>query len=503
MKKLIVLRRTSQGFFLILFIVILWSTTYPLTGIVHPAVLFAADPLIMAATALSERVLIPGLICAFPALLLALLLGRAFCGWICPLGTAIDIAGASRRMLSREDDARNKKLRLGKYLILLLVTITALFGRQIAWAVDPVVIAARFVSLNLIPSATYCLNTLFVVLIKNFGMGGAALDLYRTLKASVLGVSSYYFPTSGPVLVSCLAILVLSLIVKRFWCRAICPLGALFALLAHWSPLRRTVERCSRCRACKSACRTGAIRDDLSYEQSECVLCMDCLYDCPQNGTRFRWQGFLGRRVAREAPRESAPGAFSRKNFLLLLGSSIFLTGFRSKPAAAGRERSVIRPPAALDEEQFLNRCVRCGNCMKVCITNGLQPVILESGIEGVWTPQLVPEIGYCEYQCTLCGRTCPTGAIKPLTPEEKRVTVLGVAKIDRSLCIPWAENKECIVCEEHCPVYGKAIKLEQFTDNGISIARPHIDEYLCVGCGICQNKCPVRPVRAVRVSPL
>ena len=75
----------------------------------------------------------------------------------------------------------------------------------------------------------------------------------------------------------------------------------------------------------------------------------------------------------------------------------------------------LIRPPGSLEEKEFLKRCVKCGECMKVCITNGLQPTLLEAGLEGIWSPILIPRIGYCEYRCTLCGQVCPTGAIKRL----------------------------------------------------------------------------------------
>jgi MauM/NapG family ferredoxin protein len=161
----------------------------------------------------------------------------------------------------------------------------------------------------------------------------------------------------------------------------------------------------------------------------------------------------------------------------------------------------VIRPPGALPEEEFIDRCIRCGNCMKVCITNGLQPVMFESGIEGVWTPQLVPEIGYCEYNCTLCGHSCPTGAIERLPLEKKRLARLGTAIVDKSICIAWAQHKDCLVCEEHCPVAEKAIKTTT-GDTGDGVLKPVVDPALCIGCGTCQSRCPVRPVRAIRVIP-
>jgi MauM/NapG family ferredoxin protein len=243
----------------------------------------------------------------------------------------------------------------------------------------------------------------------------------------------------------------------------------------------------------------GAIRDNASYVNSECILCMDCVYDCPKGKTHF---GFS----QKKAETAAQTNGVTRRQFLILGALSFTsLLGFRvvypDRPNA--RRPRVIRPPASLEEAEFLNRCVRCGNCMKVCITNGLQPAFLEAGVSGIWTPHLVPEIGYCEYHCTLCGNVCPTGAIQKLTEPQKLETRLGLARIDRSLCIPWKKKKECIVCEEHCPTANKAIQLRKVEAGGKVLMRPYINEHLCIGCGICQTKCPVRPVRAIRVYPV
>ncbi len=496
------MRRFSQVFFLCLFVYIIWSTTYPLRGFLPAGTFFTLDPLIMAATSLSERLLLPGLAVSASMLLLTLVFGRFFCGWVCPLGACIDTVGIFNRKKSDVSDVRNRRIRPVKFYILLAIVVCAAYAAQVAWVFDPTVIMARFVSLNFIPGLTFAADKAFIFLIKDLGWAGRLLDLYRALKASVLGINVYYFSHSFIILFFFVFVVGTALMLKRFWCRALCPLGALYALCATGALLSRVVKGCVHCRRCKSLCRMGAIKDDAGYVKGECILCLDCLSDCPAQSTRFRWS-FL--RPAEERAVSGKSAGIDRRDFLLLACSLLLALGarFREKTQPDKVKAIVIRPPGALDEKEFLNRCIRCGNCMKVCITNGLQPVMLETGIAGLWTPQLVPETGYCEYSCTLCGKVCPTAALPSLSVEQKHRTSLGLAEIDRTICLPWSRNEQCIVCQEHCPVSSKAIKLQEDSVNGAVVLRPYVEAQLCIGCGICQNKCPVRPVRAIRVRPL
>jgi MauM/NapG family ferredoxin protein len=168
----------------------------------------------------------------------------------------------------------------------------------------------------------------------------------------------------------------------------------------------------------------------------------------------------------------------------------------------------LLRPPGALSEKEFLRRCVKCGECMKACTTNGLQPTLFEAGLEGIWSPLLVPRIGYCEYRCTLCGQVCPTGAIKRLLPEEKAKVRIGLAMIDKSRCLPWAHGRPCIVCEEVCPTSRKAIllKKDRVRDSrgkSVTVKQPQVDLEVCIGCGICEAKCPVLGKPAISVTSL
>ncbi|HOX10153.1 MAG TPA: 4Fe-4S binding protein, partial [Candidatus Omnitrophota bacterium] len=363
-KKWVAVRRSSQVFFFLLFTAILWSTTYPLKGGPVPTeTVFRIDPLVIFFTSLSERALLPGIILSSIMILLTLIFGRFFCGWVCPLGAAFDLAGLAAGRRRKEDEKANARNRKYKYAILATVALSAVFGVQAAWALDPLGIMSRFLSLSFIPYVSSALRVQF----------------------------NNTFINTEFMSVLFLAAVVTVLVKKRFWCRSICPLGAIYALTAKAALLHREVRGCSDCGACAAKCRMGAIRDDFSYSKGECILCMDCVYDCPAVGTSF---GFGGIGAAAHDGTDA-----SRRNLLILIASSVLLSGF-GRFRGPGRSRAVIRPPAALPEDEFVDRCIRCGNCMRVCITNGLQPAAGETGVSGIWTPKLVPEIGYCEYNC-------------------------------------------------------------------------------------------------------
>ena len=188
----------------------------------------------------------------------------------------------------------------------------------------------------------------------------------------------------------------------------------------------------------------------------------------------------------------------------------------------ANYDHRVIRPPGSVDEKAFLERCIRCAECMKVCPNNALHPAFFEAGPEGLWTPILIPRLGYCEHSCVLCGQVCPTGAIQKITEEQKmgvgqKPISIGTAFYDQGRCLPWAMSTPCIVCEEFCPTSPKAIWVEEVdipkrepvapAGEGqppmttVHVQRPHVDPQLCIGCGACEKVCPVQDKPAVYVT--
>jgi len=270
--------------------------------------------------------------------------------------------------------------------------------------------------------------------------------------------------------------------------------------------LRRNADACNNCRLCLADCQGGAGPGTDQWKPAECLYCFNCQSACPGGSIAFAAKpGF--RNFFR--PPQSAQIGLDRR--MVLAGGASGLAGawlFRTGPLGGGRSFNpgLVRPPGSLGEPEFLSRCVRCGECMKVCPTNAIQPAALEAGLEGVWSPVLKMTMGYCEYECTLCSQVCPTGAIRPLALAEKQQIKIGLAYFHRDRCLPYAYARTCMVCEEHCPTPKKAIWFEEIevavpAGRKVAVKQPHIDPELCIGCGICANKCVIQGDPAVEIS--
>jgi MauM/NapG family ferredoxin protein len=288
---------------------------------------------------------------------------------------------------------------------------------------------------------------------------------------------------------------------RRFWCRALCPLGALYGLLARFSLLRRRpTALCPDCGDCTQICKMAAFAPGkpARHMNAECQLCLRCLDQCQkEDRVVFTWRS--------KAPR--APLDLGRRQVITSLAAgAVAVPLLRLGSLARRPEEFLLRPPGAQDEGAFLSHCIRCGECMKVCLTNGLQPSLWEAGLEGFYTPRLIPRLGYCAYSCNLCGQVCPTGAIPSQPLAVKQASSLGTAFINRSRCIPYTEGTDCLVCEEHCPVSPKAITyIEQEVPNlrgeRTKIKLPVVLQDRCIGCGHCEHVCPVGGAAAIRVK--
>jgi len=495
-------RRLAQGLFLALFLFLFRKTDYGGQDQIGYAVniFFRWDPLVAAAAMLAARTFIALLIPAAIVAALTLVLGRFFCGWVCPLGTCLD---ASHKIIPPRSDGKQRRWRNYKYFILLVVLTAAAFGTPLVGYFDPFSILVRGLTLAVDPALNMAVTLPFDYIYQHAPDSVTAVSepVYSFLRNTVLPYKQKAFLLALPSLLILLAVFALERVERRFWCRNLCPLGAMLGLFSRFSLLRMLPGKACKakgCTSCIDVCRTGAIDDDGLVSPESCILCLDCMVDCPNGTISFKFK---------RPKAKPAPVSLSRRGVIGALAAGVFLPAFlKTRGQGLLPSPGLIRPPGAREEAEFLSRCVRCGECMKVCIGNALHPALLEAGVEGAFSPILVPRIGYCEFNCTLCGQVCPTGAIEKLAREKKQKVVIGRAWFDRNRCLPWAKGVPCLVCEEMCPVPDKAIRLREekvinYRGEEVVIQRPHVVDELCIGCGECENKCPLPGAAAVLVT--
>ncbi len=523
-------RRLSQGFFLLFFIYLTVTATYPLETLLPREIFLRFNPFLAFVVMVSARVfltVLPLFAFAGITILLTLITGRSFCGWVCPFGTTLDVfdfgirSSASPHPQSAfPPGAPLGRFRKVKYLLLTVLVVLALFGVQAGGWFDPLSLATRTYGLVFFPFADWALKAGLGVLARVPVLGQVFAPVYDFLRDQEI---RYVFRDSvfrfslGFLLVFGL-ILALQLYQKRFWCRALCPLGALLGLLSRWRLLGLEITHdCTDCKLCEKVCPVGAI-EGCKVSPAECTQCYTCVEECPAGAIQVRF----GRPVRKE---QVLPVLPERRAVIKSVVLGALLTPlFGLSLARRKADARLVRPPGAREEDEFLDRCIRCGECMKVCPNNALHPTLLEAGVSGLWTPRLIPSIGYCQVPCApeshettnLCAQVCPSGAIRKLTYEERLVTRMGTAYFDKSKCIPYVEQKNCGKCEEHCPI--KAIKFRRVkvelgrpVQEGVvagelevrEVDVPYVEQTLCIGCGQCEHVCPVAGEAAIRVGRL
>jgi len=453
--KITTTRRITQIVFFIIFlwfcIVTVWGTKWhelrgwPINWILE------LDPLVGIGTLLATHTLYKGLAWGFLTLGLTVIFGRFFCGWICPFGAMhqfIGYLGSRLKNIRQRVESNQYHWAQGiKYYLLVVFLLMAAIplGNSVYLAtglLDPIPFVHRAVNLILLSIASH-------------------------LHLSMISAPRYYEGAASIGLLF-LAALLVNLWVPRFYCRYLCPAGALMSVFSKFAIWRigKTDANCAECELCENHCE-GACDPFGKIRISECLLCMNCIHSCNQQKMAYQKE--------KSSSGEITEPDVTRRGLILsgILGVTAVPVMRVGATLGQNWNPGVIRPPGALAEAEFLKRCLKCGQCMKICPTNIIMPGGAEAGFESLWTPTLNFRIGTsgCQLNCVACGHACPTAAIRPLTLEEKlgkgsyqkRGPIrMGTAFVDTTRCLPWSMNTPCIVCQENCPVTPKAIYISE-----------------------------------------
>lgn len=436
-------------------------------------------------------------------LIVTLCFGRIYCSVACPLGIFQDICARIPRMGKFMNGKRayhflpeRRKLR---NISLFVVVVSIFLGISVVTSlIDPYSIYGRFCLDILRPLWGWCLNLYSSV---------AGNPPVKIAIASTLGIVVAFL--------SMAIIAVLAFRNGRTFCNTVCPVGTTLSYVSRYSVFRIDIntDKCIQCRKCEHVCKSSCIDlADHVVDMSRCVVCFDCLSVCPNDAihytyTRHQLSIPLMQRTRNPLAGSAAGMDSGRRAFLVTaaLGAVAPLAAKVKDDAAllhagakSGRNVVPVTPPGIRSRRQFLERCTSCGLCIAQCPQKVLVQSVDEYGLLRALHPVMDYDASWCLYDCTVCANLCPSGALHPLTIEEKHTTPIGLAHVDKDLCISYAYGDHCGRCSRKCPAGAIAMHTSDGSGKG---PYPVVDLSKCIGCGACQNVCPASPVKAIVVS--
>ncbi len=406
----------------------------------------------------------------------ALLFGRIFCSFACPLGIMQDIAIRIGKLIPRKKKLFTRNRKLLRYTILAVMIGGLLFGIAVPLALfGPFATFGRFTAAIIKPAYVWLNN----LLLDNTVIEGLQPLRGAPFSLLLLIVSSIVFA----------AVMTAAGLYGRIFCNTLCPVGAILGLLSKvsWFKFTLNSDACTKCGKCAKVCKSNCIDIKNGIVDNErCVACFNCAAVCPDNAMHY----IHHKKINLEKP------DLSKRDFFVIGGSAVLGAAVLPKLLRGTPSPEAVMPPGALDFERFTAKCTACQLCVSNCPGYVLKPAALQYGMSGFLQPRLDFNSGMCEFDCVRCSNICPNGALEPLTVKRKRRLQIGLAEYFRKRCVVVTDRTHCGACAEHCPT--GAVHMVDWED-GLTI--PKVEPELCIGCGACEYICPVKPDKAIIVS--
>lgn len=482
-------RIICQGLVFATWVALIMATKHPidswLAKTIPVSILLRMDPLVTTVVCGGMRMGITITFLGFATIAVSFVLGRVFCGWVCPLGTVFDFYGWFMRRLKVPFQGPSPKWFTFKYYLLGVILLFAIMGGvSPLMGFDPIVLITRV--------AATVIDPFFLR-----APAGAAIPW--TVSDPPGFFSSF---VDGATLLLFIAIMAATTRLSRIWCRTVCPLGAYLGLMSRNSILRRKTKDCVQCGICSTHCPTGAIdfKDATVYNESECIKCFNCTSECPVDANFFKFES----PIPAFSPTQN-PVSLERRGILgTVAAAAVSAPVLHFSGGASADDKKLLRPPMSRDERDFLASCIRCNECTKACPTGILKPAGLEHGLRAFWSPVMVPTEGACAQGCQACSQACPTDAILKYPLENKYKYKAGTAVFESNRCISYTEDKFCNECVRVCPTEAISF-VKGWEPDGSESAKgadvPAPDGKIptrpigiifdrCVGCGACEYAC-------------
>lgn len=428
--------------------------------------------------------------------LLTFVFGRVYCSSICPMGIFQDIvAWLSKKVKRKKRYTYSPAKTILRWTTLLLVLVAFLFGFTfLVGLLDPYGAYGR-IATHLFRPVYLAGNNLLESIFTQF-------NNYTFFRVGIYSLSVF---STFIALFTLVGVGLLAWRNGRTYCNTLCPVGTVLGFINRYSLFKVQFdnEKCNSCGLCAMKCKASCIDSKkLIVDYSRCINCFNCVEACKRDAMHYKtiWSKKASVKEAIVVDVNQSKRRFLSSTFTTGMAATSLLaqttTGFSLKREL--KRQQPIAPPGVQNIDRLLQKCISCHLCVTKCPSHVIKPALFEYGLGGIMQPKLYFDQGFCSYDCTVCGDVCPTGAILPLTKDEKHHTQMGQVNFIIENCIVYYDETSCGACSEHCPT--QAVSMVPYKG---ALTIPHIEPSICVGCGGCEYVCPAVPFKAIYVEGL